>query len=89
MMEWASVRGTMATAAVRGYLGVRGRRKVRGKRKVQLVRTLRPVLESVPRRAALRAPSAFLTTTASVIVGSRMRIVVIYQDTSKCKIMPK
>ena len=67
MMEWTSVRGTMATAAVRGYLGVRARRKVRGKRKVQLVRTLRPVLESVPRRVALRAPSAFLTTAASNI----------------------
>ena len=66
MTEWASLRGTMATAAVRRYLGARGRRRVRGRRKVQLVRTLRPVLESVPRRTALRAPSAFLTTTASI-----------------------
>lgn len=67
MMEWASVRGTMATAAVRKYFGLRGRRRVRGRRKVQEVRILLPVLESVPRRAALRAPSAFLTTTEASI----------------------
>ena len=73
MMECASVRGTIATAALRTYLGSRASRRVRGSRKVQLVRILRPVLESTPRRVALRAPSAFLTTaTASNRVSEWM-----------------